>query len=460
MSASSIVKVASLALGSLLLSSAAHAAPSLHTVFEKYTLPNGLTVILHEDHHSPTVVVDSWVHVGSKEEAPGKSGFAHLFEHLMFMGTEGVPNGQFDKIMEAAGGQNNASTSTDRTNYYEEGPANLLETFLWLDADRLTSLADGMTKEKVDLQRDVVKNERRQSYENRPYGRSELLLSAHMYPAGHPYHHSVIGSHEDLTAASVDDVKQFFATYYVASNISVVVSGDFQPMVAKKLIAKYLGRLLTRPVPPHETPAPIPALSKSDALTVTDHVQLERVTLAWHSPPAMSAGDAECDLLSLVLGGGKSSRLYQALVQTKLAGSVNVAQRTQKEGSLFTITATAQPGHTAAELEQAIAAQLAQLEEHPATQAELDRARNLLETETLQALEQPLGLAELLNAYQLYFGDPAQIDATLLARYDAITTGALASRAASLLHAPRFVLRVVPEPPPAPAKSPAPQQGH
>ncbi len=439
------------ALGALSGGSTVRAAASpIHISFQKYTLPNGLTVILHEDHHSPTVVVDAWVHVGSKEEAPHKSGFAHLFEHLMFMGTDGVPNGQFDTIMEAAGGQNNASTGEDRTNYYEDGPANLLETFLWLEADRLATLADGMTKEKVDLQRDVVKNERRQSYENRPYGRSELLLPEHLYPAGHPYHHPIIGSHEDLTAASVDDVKDFFHTYYVASNISLVVSGDFAPATAKKLIAKYLGQLAKKPVPEHQDPPPIAALPKADSLTVTDHVQLERATLAWHSPPSMSSADAECDLLSEILGGGKSSRLYEALVQKKLAGSVDASQRSKKEGSLFVITATAQPGHSAAELERAIDAELVRLDAHPPTQDELDGARNLIETSILRSLEGPLGVAELLNRYELYFQDPGRIDATLLARYDTITVDALAARAKVLFAAPRFSLQVVPEKPSAP----------
>ena len=423
------------------------AAPTtVHIAFEKYTLPNGLTVILHEDHHAPTVTVDAWVRVGSKEEAPGRSGFAHLFEHLMFMGTDGVPNGEFDSIMEAAGGQNNASTSEDRTNYFETGPANLLETFLWLEADRLATLPDAMNKEKVDLQRDVVKNERRQSYENRPYGRVELQLPEHMYPATHPYHHTVIGSHEDLTAASVDDVKNFFRTYYVASNMSLVVSGDFASADAKKLVEKYLGKLPRKPVPAHQEPAPIPALTKSESMTMTDAVQLERATLAWHSPAAMTPGDAECDLLSGVLGVGKSSRLYEALVhEKKLAGAVEVEQHSQKQGSMFVITATAQPGHTAAELEAAIDVELARLAKSPPSAAELDRARNLVETMILRGLERPLGAAEALNSFEFAYGDPGKVDTELLGRYDAVTPAALASRATSVLGAPRFSIHVLPE---------------
>src|SRR6185503_15090250 len=174
------------------------AEPVLHVPFTRYRLPNGLTVILHEDHQLPQVVVDLWFHVGSKDERPRRTGFAHLFEHLMFMGTKNVPNGQYDAIMEAQGGSNNASTSEDRTNYFDVGPSNLFETFLWLEVDRLATLPDAMTKAKVDLQRDVVKNERRQSYENRPYGAVELVIPEKMYPPGHPYHHPVIGSMADL----------------------------------------------------------------------------------------------------------------------------------------------------------------------------------------------------------------------------------------------------------------------
>src|SRR5581483_8796333 len=214
---------------------------ALHVAFERYKLPNGLTVILHEDHRLPQVVVDVLFRVGSKDERAHRTGFAHLFEHLMFMGTKNVPNGRFDQLMEAWGGQNNAATSEDRTNYFEMGPSHLLETFLWLEADRLATLPDDMTKDKVDLQRDVVKNERRQTYENRPYGRVELALPEHLYPDGHPYHHPVIGSHADLTAASVDDVKAFFRGYYVPSNAQLVVAGDFRPDEARRLIERWFG---------------------------------------------------------------------------------------------------------------------------------------------------------------------------------------------------------------------------
>src|SRR5215831_13029668 len=209
--------------------------------FEKLVLPNGLTVILHVDRSSPLVAVNLWYHVGSKDEAPGRTGFAHLFEHLMFMGSRHAPYPAFDAIMESWGGHNNGTTSNDRTNYYEIGPRNLLETFLWLEADRLATLPDVITEEELGRQRKVVQNERRQSYENRPYGRAELLIPETMYPPAHPYAWPTIGSHEDLEAASVDDVREFFARFYLPSNATLAIAGDFDPAEARALAERYFG---------------------------------------------------------------------------------------------------------------------------------------------------------------------------------------------------------------------------
>ena len=209
--------------------------------YEKYELPNGMMVILHEDHRLPVATINLWYYVGGKDEVAGKSGFAHLFEHLMFMGTKRVPGGAFDTIMESGGGWNNATTSEDRTNYFSFGPANLLETLLWLDADRLQDLGRNMNQEKLDKQREVVRNERRQSYEDRPYGKAQLRISKLMFPTGHPYHIPVIGTHQDIVAATVDDVKDFFAKYYVPCNASLVVAGDFQPAEIKPAIARLIG---------------------------------------------------------------------------------------------------------------------------------------------------------------------------------------------------------------------------
>jgi predicted Zn-dependent peptidase len=275
---------------------------------EKYTLANGLTVILHEDRSLPQACVNLWYRVGSKDERTGRSGFAHLFEHLMFMGTERVPEGRFDQIMETAGGWNNASTSQDRTNYYDSGPSEILPTLLWLEADRLEALGENITQAKLDTQRDVVRNERRQTSENRPYGKSELKLSELLYPVQHPYQHSVIGSHEDLEAATVKDVREFFATYYVPSNGSLVVAGDFDSEQIRPLIAELFGSLPRGNDVEHARPEEGRGLevAVSGVHTMTDRVQFARSTLAWHSPPVFEPGDAELELRLLPPAGHRS----------------------------------------------------------------------------------------------------------------------------------------------------------
>jgi zinc protease len=430
----------------LFATSSLAAEPELHVAFERYRLPNGLTVILHEDHRLPQVVVDTWFHVGSKDERPKRTGFAHLFEHLMFMGTNNVPNGGFDTIMEAEGGSNNASTSEDRTNYFDVGPSNLLETFLYLEADRLASLPDAMNKQKVDLQRDVVRNERRQSIENRPYGKVELVVPENLYPLGHPYHHPVIGSHADLIAASVDDVKNFFRGYYVPSNASLVVAGDFDTAEAKRLIDKYFAWMPRKEEPPHTVPAPV-ELPKSARVTLKDHVQLEQVNLVWHSPAQLQPGDAEWELMAALLGGGKSSRLEKALVyDRKLAQEVKVEQQGNRYAGNFTITATAQPGHRAAELEKAIDEELAKLDgKAPPTVREVERARAFTETHLLQQIQPLFGLADALNEHEFLAGDPGALERGLLSRFAKIGPSDLAWAAHALVSRPRLSVTVVPE---------------
>ncbi len=432
----------------LLMATVAHAgepAPALSVPFERYTLQNGLKVILHEDHRLPQVVVNLWFSVGSKDEQTQRTGFAHLFEHLMFMGTNNVPEGKFDQIMENAGGQNNATTSEDRTNYFEFGPSHLLETFLWLEADRLVSLPDAMTKKKVDLQRDVVKNERRQSYENRPYGAVELVVPEKLYPLGHPYHHPVIGSHADLTRASVDDVKNFFRRYYVPSNVSLVVAGDFDSKDARKLIDSYFAWMPRVPVPDHAAPVRV-ALKKNERVTLTDQVELPRVTLVWHSPEMFGTGDAEADLLAALLGGGKSSRLQKALVyEQKIASEVEVFQQAFRHGGNFTIHATAAPGKTADALEKALRAELAALETHPPTDKETDRARAFVQTHLLSQAEMLFGVADMLNQFEWLLGDPGQLERSLLARYASAGATDVAWSARDILTKPQLTVVVLPK---------------
>jgi len=423
---------------------------------QTFTLPNGLTVILHPDRRLPQVVVNTWFGVGSKDEAPGRTGFAHLFEHLMFMGTERVPGNQFDVLMESGGGANNASTSEDRTNYFSFGPSSLLPTLLWLDADRFEALAKAMTKEKVDLQRDVVRNERRQSYENRPYGEADLAIQDAMYPPGHPYHHPVIGSHADLEAASLEDVKAFFDRYYVPGNASVVVAGDFDPAVVRPMVEQLFGALPTRPVPPPPVTAPV-VLDREVRRVLVDEVELPRLVLAWHAPPAYAPGTGELELLADVLAEGPSSRLDRRLVQElRLAESVEAWFTKQVLGSLLVVQVTGVPGADLERLKRETVAVLARLQAEGPTPAEVARVKAQTETAFRTGREQLLGRADRLNEYRFFFGEPDAF-ARDLARYQAATPAGLRD-AARTLGGGRLDLRIVPAATPT-AKIPATRPG-
>src|SRR5471032_1769063 len=326
------------------------APPKIELPYSQFTLPNGLRVILHEDHKVPMVSVNMWYHVGSARELTKRTGFAHLFEHLMFMGSGHVKPGEFDEWLEAAGGDNNGSTETDRTNYWINVPSNAIELALFLESDRMGYLLDSMTPKTVDAQRDVVKNERRQSYENRPYGQAELLLGELLYPEGHPYHWPVIGYMPDLTAASYDDVVAFFKTYYAPGNASLVVAGDIDPVATRKLVEKWFGDIKAGAA---VTPMTIPgvALTGVTKKTVTDKVQLPRIYLAWLTPAHFAPGDAAMDMVADALAGGKNSRLYKRLVyDMQIAQDVQAYQNSQGLSSYFLIEATARPGHTVDEL--------------------------------------------------------------------------------------------------------------
>src|ERR687884_497188 len=279
-------------------SAAAQQAPAsqpaprtIEVPYTQFTLPNGLHVILHEDHSVPIVTVNMWYHVGSAREKPGRTGFAHLFEHLMFMGSGHVKPGEFDQFLEAAGGTNNGSTETDRTNYWINVPSNSLELALFLESDRMGYLLDSMTPKTVDAQRDVVKNERRQSYENRPYGLAEIELDELLFPEGHPYHWPVIGYMPDLTAASYEDVVDFFKKYYAPSNASLVVAGDINVAETRKLVEKWFGDIKAAP-PPEPMTVPGVALTGVTRKTITDKVQLPKLYLAWLTPAHFAPGDA------------------------------------------------------------------------------------------------------------------------------------------------------------------------
>lgn len=374
--------------------------------YEKYQLDNGMTVILHQDHSLPVVCINIWYYVGSKDEAPGRSGFAHLFEHLMFMGTNRVPEGQFDKIMEAGGGWNNASTSSDRTNYFSFGPADLLPRLLWLDADRMEELGSAMTQEKLDKQRAVVRNERRQTSEMQPYGKSELKINELMFPPGHPYHIEVIGTHEDLQAATLQDVKDFFDAYYVPNNASLVVAGDFDPAQVKPLVAKLFGTIQRGPDPVHRTVAPV-SMHEVKRVTYTDNVQFPRLSMVYHSPAMFEPGDAEMDLAAEVLSSGKTSRLYKRLVyDEKLATEVSAYQQSAMLGSLFRIDVTARPGSSREEIERVTNETIGRYLAGGPTDEELKRNKASTEFSMINGLQSILGKADRLNRYNFYFGEP------------------------------------------------------
>ncbi len=419
----------------------------LNIEFDKFALANGMTVILHRERSSPLVAVDLWYHVGSKDESPGRTGFAHLFEHLMFMGSRNAPYPAFDAIMESWGGHNNGTTSNDRTNYYEIGPRNLLETFLWLEADRLATLSEVITDEELDRQRKVVQNERRQSYENRPYARGELVVPESMYPADHPYHWPTIGSHEDLEAATVADVREFFDRFYRPSNASLVIAGDFDPTEARALVDRYFGWQPRRD-PPTRTRAPADIALGADIDTVvTDRVQLPRLRLIWHSPALFSAGDADLDLAAHVLGGGKSSRLYRKLVfEDRIAQDASAYQASQLLGSLFHVGATAKPGHDLDEIAAVVNVEITRLASEGPTEAELERARNTHLADFYKGLDHLQTRADLLNHYEHVLGDPGGV-ARDVERYERATTGSVRDAFARVVSQKRLSLRTLPESP-------------
>src|SRR5262245_59067814 len=324
------------------------APPKLEVKYSQFTLPNGLNVILHEDHTVPIATVNTWYHVGSARERTGRTGFAHLFEHLMFMGSGHVKPGEFDEWLEAAGGDNNASTANDRTNYWINVPSNALELALFLESDRLGYLLDTMTPKTVDAQRDVVKNERRQSVENQPYGIADVVLGEMLFPEGHPYHWPVIGYMPDLTAASYEDVVDFFKKYYTPSNASLVVAGDIDPAKTRALVEKWFSDVKPGPAagPPDIPPVVLTGVQKK---TITDRVQLPRIYLAWPTARHFEPGDAALDVVASVLSGGKNSRLYKRLVyDLQIAQDVNAFQASAELASTFEIVVTPRPGHTVA----------------------------------------------------------------------------------------------------------------
>ncbi len=399
--------VASTALGAPPVPASPSPSSAATFALTRTTLPNGLDVVLDVDHRTPVVTVNLWYHVGSKDEAAGRNGFAHLFEHVMFQGSKHVPEDTYFRFLEKAGATSiNGTTNSDRTNYFETVPANQLELALWLESDRMGFLLDHADEATFKSQRDVVKNERRQNYENAPYGLSLAATREELFPKEHPYHLLTIGTPEDLDAASLEDVRAFFRRNYVPNNATLVLSGDIEPKKAMALVEKYFGPIPRGTAVPRKAPAPVQRDVES-RIDMEAGVELPRVTISWVTPPFFQPGDAELDLVGHVLTGGKTSRLYKRLVyDLQIAQAVNASQQSMELASVFEISATARPGHTTDELLKAIDEELVKLRDGGVKDDELARAKTSIVADMTFDVERSSSRANRLNTYAHYVGNP------------------------------------------------------
>jgi predicted Zn-dependent peptidase len=424
--------------------------------FTDARLPNGLRLIIAEDHLAPVVGVNIWMNVGSKHEVPGKTGFAHLFEHVMFQGSRNVGKAEHIALIQAAGGTANATTWFDRTNYFETIPSHQLELALWLEADRLGTLLEALSQENLDNQRAVVQNEKRWSYDNRPYGSWVEKLQAHLFPAEHPYHHPTIGSMDDLDAASVDDVKDFFRTYYAPNNAVLSIVGDVDPDQVRRWVERYLGGLAPNPgIPPLRDVSLPPVLGAERRETVVDRVPLTRIYLGFRAPVF---GDPRLDALDIaaqLLAGGKGSRLHRRLVrEERIAQDVALSSLGLVGGASIAVGwATLRPGVDTTRVEAALEEELDRLANEPASEDELARAKALVEADELGALQRVDERADRLSMYATLFDDPELIN-KMLGRYLAVTAQGIQEAARAVFRPDnRVVLTYVPERQPADAAS-------
>lgn len=413
--------------------------------YTKKTLDNGLDVIVHEDHQLPMVAVNLWYHVGSKNERPGRTGFAHLFEHLMFEGSAHHDSGYFEPL-QRAGALLNGSTNTDRTNYWEVVPTGALDLALWMESDRMGHLLPALTEEKFINQRDVVLNERRQNYENRPYGLAGVALSAALFPPDHPYHWITIGDPDDLRAATLEDVRRFFETYYHPGNASLTLAGDIETARALDLAEEYFGDIPRGPaVSPVSHGRPTMA---GASLLLEDRVELPRLYLSWHSPAMFETGDAALDLAADVLAHGKTSRLYERLVyERRVATDVSAYQHSREMSGVFQVACTASAGVALPVLEQAVTEALAALADEGPTSDELERSEVQTEAQFVYRLQTVGGFggkSDQLNAYNVFRKDPGFFDEDL-ARYRAVTPAQMADAVRRwIVGTARVALSVVP----------------
>src|SRR5262252_8787455 len=434
--------------------------PAVTLDYEKYKLPNGLEVILHKDSRLPIVAVNLWYHVGPAKETAGRTGFAHLFEHMMFQGSGHVGEDMHFKYLEGAGASVvNGTTDFDRTNYFEDIPANQLELALWLESDRMGFLLDKLDQKMLSNQQDVVRNERRQSIENAPYGLAEEEIYHQLFPLAHPYHAAVMGSHTDIQAAQLGDIRDFFKKYYAPNNATLAVVGDMDVAKTKALIEKYFSTIARGPdVQPVNVQTP--AITSEKRVAMTDQVELPRVYMGWVTSPYFSPGDAEADMAAHLLAGGKASRMYKSLVyDKKIAQDVSANQQSASLGSIFQITVTAKPGHTTEELEAAMNHEIDSLAAQGPSEEELAAVKNSIYTNIITSLENVggfSGVAQRLQTYNHYVGDPGYLNKDL-ARYSAVTVDGIKQFAADQLAKNKRVVidvtrgeKVLPPAPPTP----------
>ena len=429
--------------------SAAEAADPPSIPHEKYVLPNGLEVILSEDHRVPLVSVNLWYHVGAKNEVPGRSGFAHLFEHIMFQGSRNVAEDTFFQYLEKAGAPLvNGTTDFDRTNYFETVPSNQLELALWLESDRMGFLLDTLTEERLTNQKGVVRKERQQSTENVPYGKAEETFFKTLFPAPHPYHGVVIGSHEDLEAATLDDVRGFFRTFYTPNNATMAIVGDFDPATVKPLVERYFGGIPAAAEPP-PLKVETPAIASERRVAVQDAlVELPKVYLGWITPRSFAPGDAELQLAAGVLAGDKASRLHESLVmKQQIAQSAKAYQYPLELGSVFVVEVQGKAGQDPAALEKAAWTEIEALRTTAPAADELARALRTWQATTLRGLESLGGFggkADVLNYYNHHLGDPAYLGKDF-ARFEAVGPAAVQKALAEWIRADnRVVVHVTP----------------
>lgn len=418
-------------------------AIAINIPFERVTLPNGLNVILSPDHTIPQVAVDVWYHVGSKNEVPGRTGFAHMFEHVMFTGSGHVPYGMHDRLTEGVGGNNNGSTSNDRTNYYENVPSNYLESALWLESDRMGFLLDKLDEAKFVAQRDIVQNERRQGIDNQPYGRLFEIVEAAIVPESNPYSWPVVGYMSDLQKATVDDVKNFFRIYYAPSNATLAIVGDFDPAQTKAWVRKYFGdlkrgSLITRPKVTRS------ALTVEKRLAFEDRVQVPRLSVAWPTVGDDNDDSYALESFAQILAGPRTARLTKALIyDLQSAANVSAFNNSAENAGYFIVNITPRPGHTLAELERAADSVIDRLKREGPTAEEMAKTRAGLEFGFVSRLQSNFGKAQILNDGLVFHGDAAHYR-TAFARLKAASAADVKRVANKYFGHGRVVLSIVP----------------